>query len=349
MKAKSLLCTSIFLLALLWTGAVSAATNLGWYLYAPRPTLRAGFGNPTDWPAETPAPVRMNPGANGTYAHGTNSVTLNETNPVYIGTNACCLRWGGPGDSWSTLTLISPTPGSTRDTPIIYRFDSHITNIDSGVGYSTDGSTTDWQFWFFDQPATNVHFRVDWTIHFVGEPFTVQNCYFVPPFNYICTNTAVGSTGSLGVTFSIEGYGSQTLYPRPGGTAAIGPGNQTYSGTVSGIAIASRLGLWFDPSFYVGQSTRGDSRVIVEFRIYADVAPLPDVAGPPSLSLTHLPGNALGVSWPATRTGFVLQENTNLNTTHWTPVAQTPVDMGTNKVVTINPVGGNRFFRLFKP
>jgi len=59
-------------------------------------------------------------------------------------------------------------------------------------------------------------------------------------------------------------------------------------------------------------------------------------------------GNNVVISWPSNVTG-TLESNTDLNTTTWTPVAQTPVVNGANFQVTL-PIGaGNRFIRLKTP
>ena len=55
------------------------------------------------------------------------------------------------------------------------------------------------------------------------------------------------------------------------------------------------------------------------------------------------------VSWPSPSAGFVLQQNTDLNTTNWTAAPQMVSDNGTNKFITVSPPVGNRFYRLFKP
>ncbi len=320
----------------------SAASSLGLYVSTGKPTLALDFGNPTDYSALKPGPVSLDLGAIGTYFHGHESESLSET---YSGSGS---PYGGPGDSWSSLSLTSPTPGSISDTPITIRFDSRIANFNSSVGYFVGSGTGDFLYWYFNQPATNIHFRVEWSINYVGEPYTVRSCQFIPPASFVCSNVTVLSSGRLNVVLGIEGHGSQTIYGSGGSATAIGPGNQRYSGTVAGVANNSRLGFSFGASFYEGQATRGDGRVIVEFRIYADTESLSPVV-PPTLALTPLPDRTLHASWPASASGFVLQEKADLNNTNWTPVAQSPVVVGTNKVVILNPPVGSRFFRLFKP
>jgi hypothetical protein len=71
--------------------------------------------------------------------------------------------------------------------------------------------------------------------------------------------------------------------------------------------------------------------------------------GAPPLQIINTGTNAVAVVWPTTQTLFSLQENTDLNTTNWVPVATPPTDDGTNNIVIIAPAAGNRFFRLNWP
>ncbi len=59
--------------------------------------------------------------------------------------------------------------------------------------------------------------------------------------------------------------------------------------------------------------------------------------------------NGVIIGWPASATGFHLQQNTNLTTTNWVAnTAPTNVVSGTNQV-TISPAAGKTFFRLINP
>jgi hypothetical protein len=69
----------------------------------------------------------------------------------------------------------------------------------------------------------------------------------------------------------------------------------------------------------------------------------------PPLSLQRAPANAVLLSWPATATGYNLQQNTNLNPASWVGVATTPtVTNGQNQVLVSPPVG-TQFYRLKFP
>jgi hypothetical protein len=69
--------------------------------------------------------------------------------------------------------------------------------------------------------------------------------------------------------------------------------------------------------------------------------------GAPLLTIIRS-GPSVIVSWPSPSTGFVLQENSSVGNTNWVNSAQSPVDNGTNKSITVMPPIGNRFYRLKK-
>jgi hypothetical protein len=68
----------------------------------------------------------------------------------------------------------------------------------------------------------------------------------------------------------------------------------------------------------------------------------------PSLSIARSNAFVI-VSWLSPAIGFGLQQNTNLNTTHWTTSPETVTDNGTTRSITVSPAAGSRFYRLFKP
>src|SRR5262245_1277370 len=77
---------------------------------------------------------------------------------------------------------------------------------------------------------------------------------------------------------------------------------------------------------------------------------IPAPPAPPSVAIQRTTTNTVVVSWPSTATGFVLQQNTNgLNSVNWSNVTAGVQTVGTNKTLIINPIGGSRFYRLFKP
>lgn len=68
----------------------------------------------------------------------------------------------------------------------------------------------------------------------------------------------------------------------------------------------------------------------------------------PSLAIVRSDA-LITISWPSPSTGFVLQQNTDLNTANWTTPSEIVTDNGTTKSISVSPAPGNRFFRLFKP
>ena len=71
--------------------------------------------------------------------------------------------------------------------------------------------------------------------------------------------------------------------------------------------------------------------------------------GAPRLTIQLTSANAATVSWPSPSTGFILQQNADLNTANWVAAPQTVTDNGTNRFIMVSPPAGNRFYRLFKP
>jgi hypothetical protein len=71
--------------------------------------------------------------------------------------------------------------------------------------------------------------------------------------------------------------------------------------------------------------------------------------GAPTLTIFLTPTNTAVVSWPSPSTGFVLQQNANLDTTNWVTAPQTVNDNGVTRFIIVNPPVGNRFYRLLNP
>jgi hypothetical protein len=77
-------------------------------------------------------------------------------------------------------------------------------------------------------------------------------------------------------------------------------------------------------------------------------APIGSQPDGPRLSIQRAGANKAVVNWPASMTGFVLQEATNLRAPAWTNVADPPIEIGGQNVLIITPPTGNRFYRLKK-
>ena len=70
--------------------------------------------------------------------------------------------------------------------------------------------------------------------------------------------------------------------------------------------------------------------------------------GAPQLTIERTATNGVIVSWPDPSTGFELQQNPDLNPTHWVQVATFPTVVGGQKQVVVSAPVGNRFYRLKK-
>jgi len=116
----------------------------------------------------------------------------------------------------------------------------------------------------------------------------------------------------------------------------IGGGGGTSTGSV--YAVSGTIG---QPG--VGASSGNNYSVTGGFWALIGAVQTP---GSPLLRVYVTGSNSVVVSWPSPSTGFVLQQNPNVNSTNWVNVSLTPVDNGTNKSVLISPPKGNLFFRL---
>jgi len=70
--------------------------------------------------------------------------------------------------------------------------------------------------------------------------------------------------------------------------------------------------------------------------------------GAPLLSVSRTTTNTVLVFWLYPSTGFSLQQNSALGTTNWSSVTNSPVQVGQQLQVILQPVAGNRFYRLVK-
>jgi hypothetical protein len=73
---------------------------------------------------------------------------------------------------------------------------------------------------------------------------------------------------------------------------------------------------------------------------------LEDVPGAPDLTIEWVSQSSVLLAWPAPSNGFMLQQNTNLTTTNWVAVTNSPVVVNGEKQVTVSPLVGSRYYRL---
>ncbi|MEO7514200.1 MAG: hypothetical protein ABIW93_00190 [Verrucomicrobiota bacterium] len=74
---------------------------------------------------------------------------------------------------------------------------------------------------------------------------------------------------------------------------------------------------------------------------------IPGIAGP-SLGIALLSNNEVVISWPTNATDFVLETNSNLNTTNWVAVTNVPVVVNDQNTVTNSITNSTGFYRLKK-
>ena len=70
--------------------------------------------------------------------------------------------------------------------------------------------------------------------------------------------------------------------------------------------------------------------------------------GAPLLTIQKIGPGTVTISWPSPSTGFVLQQNINLNGVAWSNYPGTITDDGVIRSITISPPSGMLFFRLNK-
>ncbi len=118
---------------------------------------------------------------------------------------------------------------------------------------------------------------------------------------------------------------------------------ETYSDVVFGVTIAPVT----PPGQYFGTVTiQGGTNI---FALTNLVSPIFEVSLlPAALGITPS-GASLVLSWPSPPGGFGLQQNSDLTSTNWTAVTNTPsITNGQNRVI-LSPVTGNQFYRLKYP
>ncbi len=71
-------------------------------------------------------------------------------------------------------------------------------------------------------------------------------------------------------------------------------------------------------------------------------------AASPLLSISFSAGGVV-LSWPASATGFTVQESSDLTSPAWTDMALAPTTVDGNNQIVVPAASGNHFFRLVKP
>ena len=123
-----------------------------------------------------------------------------------------------------------------------------------------------------------------------------------------------------------QGYGDNTLVWVPQGIpTGAPPDDTTYTVTVSNVVVSSQ------------------SRVFTYEVTLID----PDLT---ALAVQLGSNNTLSLTWPASSTGYTLQQNSALpNSADWTAVSPAPQIVGNQYVATVSLSAGQRYYRLRKP
>ena len=102
----------------------------------------------------------------------------------------------------------------------------------------------------------------------------------------------------------------------------------------------------YEISGTIGQPDAGSvvaGNYVVEGGFWSDVETGP---GAPDLTIQLMSPSSVLMSWPAPSDGFVLQQNTNLTTTNWVAVTNSPGEVNGEKQVTVSPLVSNCYYLL---
>jgi hypothetical protein len=207
---------------------------------------------------------------------------------------------------------------------------SHYSN---GSYYGTEIHSTSFDLEFFGPDAATLNGIV--SRHFAGRSVNVylQNTYYSGG-GFAIMHVGVGEavTGQL-YFYTGQDMGSLTLFPADADRyPVVRP--EPFS-IEPDITELSEFEMFSGTGFNMG-SLAGP----VTFEVVSDL---------PRLTITRS-NNVVIVSWPATASNFVLQQNTNgVSSINWSNVTAGVQTVGTNQTLSVNPIGGSRFYRLVKP
>jgi hypothetical protein len=160
-----------------------------------------------------------------------------------------------------------------------------------------------------------------------------------------------GNNDDTAMAVGVDGSGNVFVTGWSGGSSGSDYATVAYSG--AGVP------LWTNR--YNGPANSGDTaaalavdgsgNVVVTGSSYPDYATIKYSTSTrlPSLTIAYTTTNTVAVSWLSPSTGFTLQQNTNVGTSHWTAVGTTPMDDGTTRTVIVDPPVGQGFYRLIRP
>jgi hypothetical protein len=119
--------------------------------------------------------------------------------------------------------------------------------------------------------------------------------------------------------------------------------NETYLDIVFGVTIAPAT----PPGHYYGTVTiQGGTNIFAVTNLSSQAF---QVSLPPAALGVTLSGGSLVLSWPSPPGGFTLLENSDLTTTNWVAVTNTPVFTNGQNQVSLLPTNASEFYWLEYP
>jgi hypothetical protein len=244
---------------------------------------------------------------------------------------------------WTVSTNFPNTTGTnvvanqlTNNAAGIYITNSFLTKITNGIGtaagiaYSVTfgGSGTDIGFGVAVDPA--------------GDAFVTG---YTSSTNFPCLPAS--SSGYLRMTNS-GGYDVFVTAFNPNASALL------YSTLLGGSQYDAGYGITVDPSgnaYVVGQTYSPNFATPGAFQTFLNG---PDdtflakilLQSQPALAITNDGGTNVTLAWPGFEPEFVLESSTNLASTNWLPVPQTPMQIKGSTSVTLPATNDALFFRL---
>ena len=118
---------------------------------------------------------------------------------------------------------------------------------------------------------------------------------------------------------------------------------ETYSDVTFGITVAPTT----PPDQYFGIVTiQGGTNIFTANNL---ASPIFEVSLPPAALGIATSGGNLLISWPSPPGNFVLQQNSDLTTTNWMTVTNTPTMTNFQNQIILSPTNGKQFYRLKYP
>jgi hypothetical protein len=149
--------------------------------------------------------------------------------------------------------------------------------------------------------------------------------------------------GSTWITTNIFG---NSIACSADGTRLVIAGDQIWTSTNSGMTWVTNNAPNSPQGWYGVASSADGCKLVAANRFFMGIW-VEQITPSPQLNMRPTNGN-LAFSWTVPSTNFVLQQNSDLNTTSWTTVTNLPVLNLTNlqEEVGVSPANGSSFFRL---